>query len=221
MRSGLSLLAPTLTPTMPRRVRRASRAWTASWPSLLKPRRLISASCSVSRKRRGRRVALLRPRRHGADLDEAEAEVEERVGDLAVLVEAPRPCREDWGSRGRGGAGGDVGSGAGALGITPAASARIAMRWAVSGIEAEEERPGERPEPRSRQFVRKDVQAVGAERQRLDPEHGGEVERREEMREQLAAARRLVFQRLAERAPCRSRPGRGPPVRRNGAARSP
>ena len=34
------------------------------------------------------RIARLRPRRHGADLDKAETELQQRVGDFGVLVEA-------------------------------------------------------------------------------------------------------------------------------------
>ena len=54
MRSALSLFAPMLTPTTPGLLRRAaSRRSAASWPSLLKPSRLITASSLVSRKIRG------------------------------------------------------------------------------------------------------------------------------------------------------------------------
>ena len=43
------------------------------------------------------------------------------------------------------------------------------------------------------------MNAVGAERQRLDPERSGRIERRVEMREQRPAARDLPFERGAER----------------------
>ncbi len=49
----------------------ASRGAAASMPSLLKPKRLITARSSVRRNSRGRRVAGLRARGGGADLDES------------------------------------------------------------------------------------------------------------------------------------------------------
>ena len=53
--------------------RTSSRARTASRPSLLKPMRLISACCAQA-EQAWPGIAGLRSRRHGADLDEAEAE---------------------------------------------------------------------------------------------------------------------------------------------------
>ena len=71
----------------PARPRRQPR-WQRSWPSLLKPSRLITASSPVSRKMRGFGIAGLRQRRDGSDLGEAETQAQQGVGHLAVLVVA-------------------------------------------------------------------------------------------------------------------------------------
>ena len=147
------------------------------------------------------RIAGLRLRHDAAELDEAEAEGEERVRHLALLVEAgrepdrvrkaaaeaPRPRGAD---RPRGGAP------CGGEGEGPDGRARCA----VSGVEGVEQRPREGKErPRSSREVRKDVAPVRAERQRLHPAHGRQRQRAVEMREQRAAARGLVAQGVAER----------------------
>ena len=91
MRSLESLLAPTLTPTMPPApARAASRDSTAAAPWLLKPSRLITAWSGSSRNSARTRIARLRQRRHGADFDKAEAQAQQRIGNLGVLVEAGR-----------------------------------------------------------------------------------------------------------------------------------
>ena len=72
MRSAESLLAPMLTPTMPPAcARAASRRSTTCAPSLLKPMRLMTAR-PVQPEHARARIARLWPRRHRADLDEAE-----------------------------------------------------------------------------------------------------------------------------------------------------
>ena len=140
-----------------------------------------------------------------------------RVGHLAVLVEAGGhaerigevEAEEPLASRGSG-----------------AGGARHHARWPapgspggarVSGSRPNRKRPGERPAAGSRQASGKTWRPSGTERQRLDPEHGGEVERRVEMREEVAAARRLVAERRRRAAPRRSRRGGGRPARRNAA----
>ena len=70
------------------RARAASRASAAGAPSLLKPSRLITPSSASSRNRRGRGLPACGTRGDGADLDEAEAEPQQRVRHLGVLVEA-------------------------------------------------------------------------------------------------------------------------------------
>ena len=57
-------------------------------PSLLKPMRLITARSASRRKQAGAWIALLRARRDGADLDEAEAQPRPGDGGGGVLVEA-------------------------------------------------------------------------------------------------------------------------------------
>ena len=54
-----------------------------------------------SRKSRGARIARLRQRRHRADLDEAEAEAEHRVRDLARPCRSRPQGRSDWENRAR------------------------------------------------------------------------------------------------------------------------
>ncbi len=76
---------------MPPAARKLCARWTlamkASRPSLLKPRRLISARASGRRNMPGLGVAGLRLRRDGAHLDEAEAHGAQRVDAAAVLVQ--------------------------------------------------------------------------------------------------------------------------------------
>ncbi len=72
------------------RARSASRAATASAPSLLKPIRFSTARSSTRRKSRGPRVAGLGATGDGADLDVAEAQRPQRVDADRVLVEAGR-----------------------------------------------------------------------------------------------------------------------------------
>ena len=80
-----------LMPTMPSApARAASRAATAATPSLLKPSRLITRLVGIEAEQARPRIARLRLRRHAADLDEAEAEPEQRVHHLGILVEARR-----------------------------------------------------------------------------------------------------------------------------------
>jgi hypothetical protein len=69
-------LAPTLTPTKPRRGRSRSRGRAAA--ILRQPEQART------------RIARLRPRRDAADLDQAETDIEQRVRYLGVLVEARR-----------------------------------------------------------------------------------------------------------------------------------
>ena len=91
MRSPLSLLAPRLTPTMPRvRYRRFSRASANSWPRLLKPRRLMTAPSSARRNSRGCGLPACGRGMQRSDLDEAEAEAQHRLEHLGVLVEPGR-----------------------------------------------------------------------------------------------------------------------------------
>ena len=176
----------------------ARRRATASWPSLLKPRRLMIARCSAAG-RGAARIAGLRPRRHGADLDEAEAEREQRVGHLAVLVEAggepdrigeieaeklppePRiaPAARGW---------------------KPARSAPMRQPMRLLRVEAEEER--------LEQLVAAAHGARSGRRCRPSGESGigltqstrREVERTVKMREERSAARRLVAERRPEPA---------------------
>ncbi len=78
-----------LMPSRPRlRRARSTLRTSASTPSLLKPRRLITALCSRQAEHARLRVARLRPRRDRADLDEAEAQRQQRIDVRAVLVQA-------------------------------------------------------------------------------------------------------------------------------------
>ena len=149
------------------------------------------------RKTRGARVAGLRPRRHRADLDEAEAEGEQRVGHLAVLVEAGGDAdrigeveAEETAPR--------RGSARPAPRMEAALRARDAPAGAPSPDRARRGAAAAARTAGSWQAIREAMAAVGRERQRLDPEHGGEVERSVEMREEVAAARRLVAERRPE-----------------------
>ena len=60
----------------------------AAAPSLLKPKRLMTARSRGQAEQARARVAGLRPRRGGADLDEAEAGAAEGGDGAGVLVEA-------------------------------------------------------------------------------------------------------------------------------------
>ncbi len=73
---------------MPRHDARLAFARKRSTPSLLKPRRLMSASALGQPEQAGLRIARLRARCDGAAFDEAEAERRESVDVRGVLVEA-------------------------------------------------------------------------------------------------------------------------------------
>ncbi len=91
MRSGLSLLAPTLTPTRPPApARAASRASTGARALAVEAEPVDDALVGGQPEQARARIAGLRLRRHGPDLDKAEAEPQERVRHLAMLVEAGR-----------------------------------------------------------------------------------------------------------------------------------
>ena len=113
---------------------RAARR-TASRPSLLKPMRLISACCSAQPEQPRPGIAGLRPRRHRADLDQAEA----------LARTGRRPLRRSCRSRRRGRAGAAArdrrswfsaarrAHGSDAPARARARAPASASRWAVSG----------------------------------------------------------------------------------------
>ncbi len=76
------------TPGAPARA--ASRCATAATPSLLKPKRLMMPSSGIEPEQPRPRIARLRLRRDAARLDEPEAEPQQRVDHLGMLVEAGR-----------------------------------------------------------------------------------------------------------------------------------
>ena len=65
-------------------------------PSLLKPRRLISASAGCQPEDARLRIAGLRQRRHGADLDEAETHRAQAVDAAPVLIQARGQADPGW-----------------------------------------------------------------------------------------------------------------------------
>ena len=80
-----------LMPTMPARIARAaSRAATACDALAVEAEPVDHAFVGVEAKQARTRIARLRLRRHAADLDEAEAEPEQLIRHLGILVEARR-----------------------------------------------------------------------------------------------------------------------------------
>jgi hypothetical protein len=87
MRSALSLLAPMLTPTMPRlRSRLASRSSASA--AIVEAHAVDDGAIFGQPKKARARVAGLRQRRQRADLHKTEAHAEHRRKHLGVLVEA-------------------------------------------------------------------------------------------------------------------------------------
>ena len=217
----VSLLAPMLMPTMPARAGARARAAprTASAPSLLKPSRLITASSASSRNRRGRGLP-------GCG-----------SGVTVPTSTKPKPSRSSA-------------SGTSAFLSKPAAmptglgnvrpkactrELRVVRRGARQrrelqrlerqrmrglGIERAQQRPRQAVEQRDHGSSSGNTWPVGAERQRLHPEHRRERQRAIEMRKQCAAARGLLAQRGAERRRVDRDQHADRPRRRNAAPRS-
>ena len=195
MRSAASLLGPKFTPTMPSIGRRAKFARPSSKPSLLNPRRLISPASARQAKHPRLGIAGLRPRRQRADFDETKSEREQSTGNLGVLVEAggeperrgkPQTKCVDGKpriARGR---------------RTERRQFQRRDRRPVGGFrrKARERGAGERagrsarimPSNRRNDGVRRSPMRKGAR-----PDNRRHRQRSIEMREQLAAARRLPF----------------------------
>ena len=145
------------------------------------------------------RIAGLRQRRHRADLDEAEAEPQQRIGHLGVLVEARRHA-DRIGKIEPEGAHGQARIVRGRRRERRKPQGLDRERMGVLGFDQAHQRPRERVEQADHAGeLRKHVAAVGAERQRLDPQHGVERQRAIEMRKQRTAARGLPPQGRAER----------------------
>ena len=145
------------------------------------------------------RIAGLRLRRHGADLDEAETELEQRVGHLGVLVEARRhpdrvgeiepegPHRQPRVVRHQ-------------LDERRDLQRQDGEPVRILGVEQAQQRPRELLEQADHGAkLREQVAPAGTERQRLRPQHRGERQRAVEMRKQVAAAGRLPSQRAGQR----------------------
>ena len=91
MRSAASLLAPMFTPTTPGRPCRPREPRAHSLePVAVEAEAVDDRFVPLQAEDARARVAGLRPRHDAAELHEAEAEREQRVGDLALLVEAGR-----------------------------------------------------------------------------------------------------------------------------------